>query len=111
MKQSDYKLWLDYRYGEIDRALTEKEYHEILASDFAMHLLVPTDALLEKCGGIENLKNMKIWENFKLIMKWAKEFCVSEDVVIIKIICLQRREDFLKQVEEKKKNKQRERIL
>ena len=111
MKQSDYKLWLDYRYGEIDRALTEKEYQEILASDFAMHLLVPTKALLEKCGGIENLKNMKIWENFTLITKWAKEFCVSVDVVIIKIICLQKREEFMSLVEEKRKNKQKERIL
>ena len=56
MFKKDYVFWLMYHKGLINRELTDKEYSEIRASDFAMHLLIPTKTLLKRCKGYENLK-------------------------------------------------------
>lgn len=85
MKNSDYHLWIGYHYGQIKRKLTKKEYEEIRTCEFAMHLLVPTDKVLEICGGLNNLKKMDIYRNYAIVKKLAKQFCVTEDVMLFKL--------------------------
>ena len=100
MKKSNYNLWLAYHYGNINRKLTKKEYCEIRACEFAMHLLIPTEAVLEICGGLDSLKNMNIYHNYPVIKKLAQKFCVPEDVMLFKL-------DYLikeKNLEESKNN-------
>lgn len=81
MKESDYQLWLYYHYGLLKRELTEEEYKEIRASEFAMHFLIPTKQLLKLCGGYKNLPNI----DFVRISELAKLFKVSWEVMQIKI--------------------------
>lgn len=100
MKKDDYNFWLAYHTGKINRKLTEKEYSEIRACEFAMHLLIPTDRLLEMCGGLDNLKNMNIYHNYPVIKELAKAFDVSEDVMILKI------DDLINSEKIEKKNKE-----
>lgn len=64
MMKSEYEFWKDYRNGKINRELTSDEHKEIRASDFAMHLLIPTDALLQEVGGFDNL--VKIISNLEV---------------------------------------------
>lgn len=85
MYKSDYQFWLAYHSGKINRRLTKKEYSEIRASDFAMHLLIPTDKLLEKCGGLDILKGIDINYNYRIIKNLARVFYVPEEVMAIKI--------------------------
>ena len=102
MFKSDYNFWLAWHYGQIDRKLTEKEESEIRASEFAMHFLIPTNALLEKCGGYDNLKNQNIYHNYPLIRKLANEFHVSEDIMLFKLDYIMK---MGKAVEDKTKSK------
>lgn len=81
MRKKDYKLWVAYHHGKINRELTEKEYSEIRAFEFAMHLLIPTDKLLEVCGGFDNLK---YYRNYLMINRLANYFCVPKDVMLFK---------------------------
>lgn len=91
MFKSDYDFWLDYHRGTINRELTKKEYSEIRASEFAMHLLIPTKTLLKVCGGYSNMKNI-FYEsnsvNSPKIRKLANAFCVPKEVMAIKIACV-----------------------
>lgn len=107
MFKGDYNFWLAYHYGKIHRKLTEKEYSEIRASEFAMHLLIPTGALLMECGGAENLANMNIFHNYPKIRELANKFKVPEDVMVIKISCI------LAEMEKEKNKKEnnRKRVL
>ena len=74
-----------YHYGGIQGKLTERELEEFRAFDFALHLLVPQNVLLEKLGGYENLKNMNIYHNYPLVKKLAKDFHVNEDLILIQL--------------------------
>lgn len=85
MHKGDYSFWIAYHYGKINRKLTEKEYNEIRASDFAMHLLIPTELLLRECGGAENLTQIDIYHDFLIIRKLANQFKVPEGVMAVKI--------------------------
>ncbi len=55
MEKSNYQFWLDYHSGLIKRKLSEDEYKEIVANEFAMHFLIPTKQLLKLCGGYKGL--------------------------------------------------------
>lgn len=88
MFKSDYNLWVDYHQGKINRELTEDEKKEIRASDFAMHLLVPTDVLMNECGGYEGIK--KIYYDYSVgnpypVKKLAFLFEVEPILVLLKI--------------------------
>lgn len=81
MQECDYQLWLSYHYGLLKRELTEEEYKEIRASEFAMHFLIPTKQLLKLCGGYKNLPNI----DYARISELARLFEVSWEVMQIKI--------------------------
>lgn len=85
MFKGDYDFWLDYHSGKINRNLTKEEYSEIRASDFAMHLLIPTEALLKECGGYTKLENIFESENYAEMRKLADKFHVPVKAMIIKI--------------------------
>lgn len=58
MTNVSYKLWCDWHLGRVTRELSKGEAEEIMASDFAMHLLVPTSAvkkMAQKYGGLQEL--------------------------------------------------------
>lgn len=85
MQKRDYNLWIDYHHGEINRKLSEDEYSEIAACDFAMRLLIPTDTLLKMCGGWNNLENMDIIHSPKMIKRLSDIFLVPEEVMLLKL--------------------------
>lgn len=86
MKKSVYNLWLEYHNHHRDiNELTKEKYSEIRVCEFATHLLFPTKAVLEICGGLDNLKNMNIHHNYPVIQKLAQKFCVPEDVMLFKL--------------------------
>ena len=106
MKESFYSLWIDYHSGNINRALTEREYSEIRACDFSMHLLIPTKALLKMCGGLNKLKQMDIYHNNDVIRKMALAFRVPEEVMFFKMDYIIKQENnnkFIKRILKKKK--------
>lgn len=85
MHKRDYQLWIDYHSGDIHRELTRNEYSEIAACDFAMHLLIPTDSLLEICGGWENLEKMNFYHDHTIVERLSDIFLVPEEVVFFKL--------------------------
>lgn len=89
--EDPYKLWLDYHYGLIQRELTDKEYSDIRASEFAMHFLIPDEQLLKECGGYKQLLNINLSCEDKSIQQLAKKFEVPMDVMLIKIWNLKER--------------------
>ncbi len=104
MMRSDYQLWLEYHCGSIQRKLTERELKEIRAFDFALHLLVPQNVLLDKLGGYENLKNMHIYHNYPLIKKLAKEFNVNEELILVQLDNIFKKNDTKQKVLKKEDN-------
>lgn len=84
MKDNDYKLWLDYHYGLINRQLTKEEESEIRACEFAMHFLIPTEMLLKECN-YDRLKKIVLSNDSKMINKLSTLFQVPTEVMIIKI--------------------------
>lgn len=88
MTKGDYYFWLAYHYGGVGRPLTKNELKEVRASDFAMELLVPTDVVLKKCGGLDNLKKLDIYHDSSLTRRLAQEFEVPEEVVRCKLYSL-----------------------
>lgn len=89
MFEKDYMFWIDYHAGKINRELTEREKSEIIASEFAMNLLLPDEALLQLCGGYENLESVNA--SYAQIKSIAKQLSVPETVVYIKTSDLIRR--------------------
>lgn len=88
MWKSNYQLWLDYHAGKLNgKKLSDKELSEIRASEFAMHLLCPTEAILEAVGGYSRLH--KIMKDFFrrdfMIVQLADRFQVQPEVMIIKV--------------------------
>lgn len=83
MTKGSYKLWCDYHLGRINRELTSEEVDEIEASEFAMHLLVPTSAvetISKNNGGLANLI-----KDVDTIESYAKLFNVEKEVFYFKI--------------------------
>ncbi len=85
MTRNDYRLWLAYHCGSIQGKLTARELEKFRAFDFALHILVPQNILLDKLGGYNKLQNLNIYHNYPLIKKLAKEFCVTEDLILIQL--------------------------
>ena len=91
MKQMEYKLWCDYHLGRVDRPFTPDEEREIRANEFAMHLLVPTDAvksLALKHGGLEALIS-----SMYRIEAFAELFDVAPEVFYFKVKEMKELED------------------
>lgn len=110
MFRGDCDFWLAYHRGEIQRDLTEKEFREIRASEFAMHLLIPTKELLKECGGYNNIKNIIILSDVSRIRELANRFKVPVEVMSIKISYILK--EYEKKQERKKLGKQfRRRVL
>jgi len=83
MNQMEYKLWCDYHLGRINRPFTKEEEREILANEFAMHLLVPTEAvhnLAKQHGGLEGLIS-----SMYRVQTFADLFGVSPEVFYFKV--------------------------
>ena len=76
MYKKDYNLWVRYHKGQINRELTEEEYKDIKASDFAMHFLVPTKALIQECGGLSAIENADFFNDYYKVFYLADIFCV-----------------------------------
>lgn len=73
--------------------VNKKEYQEIRVCEFAMHLLIPTEDFLQICDGVNNLRDMDIYHNYAIVKKLAKQFYVSEDVMIFKLSYLLYKEE------------------
>lgn len=84
MTKEDYELWINYHMNPKSN-YTKEEMSEIRASEFAMDLLIPTDKLLELCGGIKIIKEMNDVEIIRLIKHLKDVFDVDEEVLYIKI--------------------------
>lgn len=83
MWKKDLDLWKKYHLGLINRELTNSEIKEIKASDFAMHLLVPTNAISQFCdenGGVE-----QVILSDDMIKALANHFKVDEYVIYFKL--------------------------
>ena len=83
MTKDDYQLWENYHLGLIKRELSEEEQKEIDASEFAMHLLVPTEAIsqiAEYFGGLEI-----VLHSSTLVQMLANKFVVPTNIIIFKI--------------------------
>lgn len=88
MTGNDYKVWEEYHYNKTNRKLTEEEFAELRANEFAMHLLVPTDSLLKDCGGYEKMKEIYLGDfSFKMrfVEKLAKMYIVSAEIILFKM--------------------------
>lgn len=90
-----YKLWELYCMGYIsEEDLTEEEKRDIKAFTFAMHFLIPTDAL-KNFGEVSF-----ILENTTLRRKVASYFKVPEFVLIAKLEYLLEKEKTDEQLQE-----------
>lgn len=111
MWEKDYKLWKDYHYGRIKRKLSQKEYSEIRANEFAMNLLIPTKLLLVVCGGYHNLESINLNSNDPVVRKLAESFKVPVDVMIVKIHSLITEKERKKSIAKKKILKRQDNII
>lgn len=109
MFKADYKFdfdyLLDYYSGKVNKDTNTKEYMEIRAFAFAMHLLIPTQALLMECGGYDNLRDIYDSEDYSKIKQLANKFEVPEKVMVVKICSIVN--DEIKKEKSKKEQKQR----
>ncbi len=105
MYKKDYNLWVRYHKGQINRELTEEEYKDIKASDFAMHFLVPTKALIQECGGLSAIENADFFNDYYKVFYLANIFCVPIEVIQIKL------EYILKEIEKAKERKQNAKLV
>lgn len=78
MKKSNYDFWLRYHCGLWIGPLTKNAQKEIRASEFAMHLLIPTQYFEQ------NIKNTNIvhWDTVK---KLANELQVSAEMILLSL--------------------------
>ncbi len=98
MMKGSYQLWLDYHKCP-KKHYTDTEIKELQASEFAMHLLVPTDILTRLYGEkLEKFNELNTYQKSIAVKELAKLFCVDEEVVYIKIDVLN------KMIKEKKTN-------
>lgn len=86
MKNSDFELWLDYHKTNGINQYTIEQIKEIRACEFAMHLLIPTDALLKMFGGnFDFFYTLNLQEKNSLVKELAKRFKVEESIMCVKI--------------------------
>lgn len=115
MQKVDLQLWYDYRLGHIHRTLTAQEFNEIRACEFAMHFLIPEKALLEKCGGFENLANLLSVDDYEAVCRLARalanEFVVDEKMMFIRLQELNQMYIEQQKQKKEKKNDAQNRIL
>lgn len=87
--KKDYKLWIDYNLGIIDRPISLKEAINISITDIFIDLLIPKKQLLSKIGGYENLNKLFELDEkscSKIINELSIKFGVPKDIMETKII-------------------------
>ena len=100
MTKEDYSLWVNYHLGNVKLSeLNKREIKEIQASEFAMHLLVPTKSILKMIGGEGYLLSAASDE--EVLEKLSEHFRVDRHVVLFKLQTLIRKNK-IKEVSKRK---------
>lgn len=103
MRKIDVNLWINYhKYPH--RHYSEAQMREIRASEFAMHLLVPTSAFNNRIN-IEEVKRLSFMEKYQLILRESEFFGVPPEVISIKIDELIKESEKEEVIEPPKENK------
>ena len=84
--------------------LSEEQMQEIEACEFAMHLLIPTDRLIDFVGDINRIENMSFMERYVLVDIISKEFNAPKMAVRIKLDVILAQEKIKKKVRVNKDN-------
>ncbi len=96
---TDYKLWVYYHSGAINRELTLEEQREIDAYDLAMHLLIPTKSLLRFLDSLDNFP-LVYWGETEFL---ATVFKVPLEVMEIRLKDLKKNKKIYKDNGERRK--------
>ena len=83
MRKIDVNLWINY-HTHPKAHYSEAELREIRASEFAMHLLVPTNTFLKRID-LDKVRNYSFLEKYQLVTKEAEYFGVPPEVISIKL--------------------------
>ena len=103
MRKIDVNLWINYhKYPH--RHYSAAQMREIRASEFAMHLLVPTGAFNNRIN-IEEVKRLSFMEKYQLILRESEFFGVPSEVISIKIDELIKESEKEEVIEPPKENK------
>lgn len=85
MMHNSYNLWCKWQIGLLtDEQLSKEELQEIEACEFAMHLLIPTESLLNVVGGYDKLQQIDLDYNDVYINYLSDLFKVPRETVVFK---------------------------
>ena len=83
MRKIDVNLWINY-HTHPKSHYSEEELREIRASEFAMHLLVPTKAFLKRVD-LDKVREYTFLEKYQLVTDEATYFGVPPEVISVKL--------------------------